>query len=238
MKLSNHLVVKNSISGIIRVVLTIPILLIVVPYIIDQIGVEKYGIWSLAIIMTTYINFADLGTSVAVIKYVAEYEPIGHTDRINHVLGTGLMISVFLGILAFLLIIPFERLILEKIFDLPQQLFDIAQFVFVFTLINAVLSLPFGLFLSLMDGLQRMDLSNTARLIGALLRALGTVIVLKMGFGLEGMAIAIIATTMISGIATIILARVAFRSLRPQIGLSDISTAKELLFYGSQIQLA
>jgi len=65
--------------------------LLLSPYLIDKLGAEAYGLWTLSFAVVEYGTFLDLGFRSAMVKYVAHYFALNDTLSINRVINTGVV---------------------------------------------------------------------------------------------------------------------------------------------------
>ena len=87
---------------------------ILTPYIINHIGVERFGVWTIVGVLTGYLGLFDLGISTSFVKYIAEYYTHRDFEKINHVVNTGFL---------FYLVFSFVVIALSMIFIQPDPIF-------------------------------------------------------------------------------------------------------------------
>ena len=101
----------------------------------------------------------------------------------------------------------------------------------------ATLELILGTFQALLDGLQRMDVNNGLAMLDQSLSALGTIIVLMMGYGLRGLAVkSVLITVFIGAIYVLVI-----RRLRPDLVIHwryfRLERARALFSFGMNLQV-
>ena len=158
------------------------IALLLTPYILAHLDVHEFGTWVVLSIFISSFNLLDFGLGSSFVKYVAEYYTHGDFDRINRVLFSGLVFYGALGALQ----ITFG-LILEKplfrLFHVPD-----ASEAYLFVLLSCAMSNMATMFLSIVEGMQRMDKSNSLKIKISIVNAIGTVLFLETGWGMPGLA--------------------------------------------------
>ncbi|HDL00916.1 MAG TPA: hypothetical protein ENH23_01620, partial [candidate division Zixibacteria bacterium] len=230
-------IVRNTIFNIIGRFWGILVALVLTPYIISHIGIERYGIWAIIGVITGYFGLLDFGIGTSFVKYIAEYYTKKDFKKINQVINTGF---VFYSIFAVLIIILGFSVInpLLNFFNISQELYNEAVFVFLLGIILFGVSNALSPFGAIQVGLQRMDISNKLSIAISIPNIAGTIYFLEMGYGLPGLMInnAIILT--ISSIVNII---IAFKIL-PELRFSPFLFSKELfrkLFgFGYKLQIS
>jgi len=97
-------IIKNTVYNTIGRFWGILVVLFLTPYIVNRLGVERYGIWALLTSLVGYIGFLDLGIGGSYVRYIAEYYTQKDYSKVNFVINTGFLFC--LG-LAFILITKF-----------------------------------------------------------------------------------------------------------------------------------
>src|SRR5450631_108472 len=91
-------VVVNSLGTVVSMVAG----LLVMPFLIRQLGNSGYGLWTLVGTLTGYFGVLDLGVSSAVGRLIAGYRARNEFDRINAVISTALVLLVAVALLVML----------------------------------------------------------------------------------------------------------------------------------------
>jgi len=98
-------IARNTIASYVGTISTFLVGLILVPYIIHELGDTQYGVWS--IILSTFAFFAvvDFGLANALAKYTAEYSTLDKSTTVEEMTSTlfylfmGVGVIIFIGIL-------------------------------------------------------------------------------------------------------------------------------------------
>ena len=151
-------IVKNTFFSIVGTFWMLGISLLLTPYIISKIGLERFGIWAISASLVGFLGLFNLGTSNTYTKYIAEYNAAGDPRRVNQVISTGLIINVFLG-LSMAVILFFVRPIVGFFKFNPAYFADVYFVVFLSIVIFIVVFIS-GIFDSTIDGMQRIDINN------------------------------------------------------------------------------
>lgn len=229
-------IIRNTIFNTIGRFWGILVALILTPYAIHHIGMERYGIWAIVGVLTGYFGLLDFGIGTSFVKYISEYYTKKDYKSLNQVVNTGVVFySLFGGaiiILGFLLINP-----LLKFFNIPINLYDEALFVFILGIIIFAVSNAVSAFGAIQGGLQRMDISNKVAIAVSIPMVIGTIYFLESGYGLSGL---MINNAIIFAITSIINIIIAFKVL-PELRFSPLLFSKEMfkkLFnFGYKVQV-
>jgi len=232
-----QVVITNTAFNILGKSWGIIIALFLTPYTISCIGVERYGVWALVSVVTSYFGLLDLGIGSSYVKYIAEYHTKRDCLQINRIVNSGLAFyGVFMAVVLALAYFFMPQIL--AILKIPPALSQEVTFVFWVGIFTFCVSNAASSFVAVQSGLQRMDIYNKVSLAVSIPYALGTVLALEMGYGLRGLIVVSAITMVLAGAANAI---AAFRLL-PELELSpkyySWHTFKTLFSYGSKLQIA
>ena len=100
-----------------------------IPFIIRGLGMERFGLLSIAWVAPEYFTFLDLGLGRAITKYVAEALGKDDPDRMSRLLWTAVTVQVSLGFLGTLGLISMTAF-LTQIMNIPLALQAEAEITF------------------------------------------------------------------------------------------------------------
>lgn len=209
--------------------------IVLTPLIISTLGEERFGIWSLAMLFTSYVSLLDFGIGKAYSKFIAEYHAKQLPDRINGVVVCGIGLYLLISVIV-IATGHFLILLALRVFSIPVQLRAEAQAVFWIALIVFAGANTFGVFEAVSVGLQKMEYNNSIALFVTLLRAVTSIVYLQAKGGLVGLvSINAFATAL-----QIVLMYLAARRLLPTLSLSprflNVEQARELISFGAKVQ--
>ena len=179
-------VLRGVVSNYAGQAVTIGTWILLTPFILARLGPATYGLWALVSSVIGYGALLDFGIGGAVIKYVAEYRARGALDEARALIATALQLYTALGVFGALLAIVLAPFF-PVLFRVSAQDSAIASQLVLLMGLTLGISLPCSTASAVLAGLQRYDLVNLFTLFWTLASALGTVIVLLVGWGLLGM---------------------------------------------------
>lgn len=226
---------RNSITGLLRYVIAIPVLLFITPFILHNIGPEQYGVWAIFGIVTAYADLSDLGLFSSLVRFVAQSWAEGDTLAINRSASTVFVIYLTIGGVVSALILQGGYFLAVQVFKVPASLADEAIFVITGAVVVFFVSLLSGTFGALIMGAQRMDLWNARLLLFTLLDAAGSAIVLSLGYGLHGLVINRVAVCVVIGIVNGLTAHRIMPALRIRLSAVSFRTGRKILGYSANI---
>ena len=207
-------IAKNSFAGVLRFLVVTAVLFLIVPYTLHKLGNERYGIWALVGVLTTYAQLSDFGIGTSLVKFVAEFWARRDVDRISEVVTTALVLYGLLGAVAGLVMILLRESLVAGVFHVPAELYDEAMFVVTGTIIIFISNLILSAFSSILMGLQRMEITNSVVVVATIVNALGVYVVLENGFGLRGLIINNGVVSLVAAIANFWMAKKLLPALK------------------------
>jgi O-antigen/teichoic acid export membrane protein len=177
---------RNATVSVAQVIFSGLVLFVVYRYLIDHLGAEQLGLWSVVLASTSVARLSDMGLTGSVVKFVARYRALKDEVQAADVVQTA-AISIA-GVMAILCIAVYP--LLDDVLALAVPEKSMAQALLI--LPWAVFSLWIGsvgsVFQSALDGCQRMDIRNVLMVVGNILFLVAT-LCLVPGYGLVGLAI-------------------------------------------------
>ena len=230
-------VFKNSLFNILRSVVLIPVYLFVTPYTLNKLGVEQYGIWALIGVISSYQIFVELGFTNAIIRYVALCRVKDDTKGINEYLAVGLLSFTVVPAVLIIIVWFLRSSIVTGLLGIERDI-QLAEELLMFSVFSIMLNLLATLFKSVLDGYQRMDVSNMLVVMQSLLMAGLNVLFLELGYGLAGMTysltIASTAGLVINAVSTVWL----YPEVRINLFLFRFDRLREIFSYSINLQIS
>lgn len=175
----------NVISSVLQVGSVGIIYLIVYRILLDKIGIEQLGIWSLILASTSVANLANFGITSGIVKFVAEYFSKNQIKKIEKVVFTSFFSLTIFFILISLIIYPLSKYFLKHVVDIKY--YELALKIVPISLSSLVISSTSGVFTSVLEGIQKNYIKNFLVTTSSIVFLIG-VIFLTDKYGLEGVA--------------------------------------------------
>lgn len=162
------------------------------PFIVRSLGAEQYGIWALAYACIGYYSLLDLGMSAAVFTHISYALGRGEKAEVAEIYSTGLAVfGASGGVLALATLVIAGAL--AHFYPVHAAL--LAGVVLIVGLITAA-SFPMRVLYGTLNAGSHFDLTSGISMLGLLLRTAGSIAVLRMHYGVLGLAA-------VNGLATI-----------------------------------
>ena len=156
------LIVKNSFSGVALALINIALLLIVIPVFVSKLGMERYGVFSLLIILGNLNVLANLGLTTALIKFLAEQ---GKTKDSHYDIAISLILTIAFIIPIIIVAIYFNKFVLVSILNIPDAYFDEARSFYFFLLGSNFLLIIGQIPRAVLDSEQKIVATNFLQLL-------------------------------------------------------------------------
>jgi O-antigen/teichoic acid export membrane protein len=175
----------NAGTSIVRVVFCSGLLFALYRYLLDTIGVQQLGVWSIVLATTTVTRLSGVGLSGSVVKFVAQYAARDDMVSVSRVVQTTVLSVAFLLGVVLIAAAPVLRWYIARVIPEPSLLdaFSLLPY----SLISLWLMTIGGIFQDALDGLQRIDIRNLL-MIGSSAVYLLLTIGLVPTYGLLGLA--------------------------------------------------
>jgi O-antigen/teichoic acid export membrane protein len=194
-------------------------------------------------VFSTIINISfvlDLGLGAAVTKYIAEHSGTGDLRQIQRVLDTSLAVYLLIAAATLSVLWFCSHQIIRELFGGPSAPV-VPQVLALWPMLLPIVAADLLVrpFLSIINGLQRMDLTNTLSLFGGVASALTIVVILSTGAQVAGLLLASLLTSSLSLVAISAVALRLLPSWTPNPLRCDFTTLKKmsafsLAFYAGQ----
>ncbi len=166
--------------------------LLIIPFIINNLGIELYGIWALSLMISSASLVFDLGLSSSIIKFTAQYFTSKNNNLLNGLISTSITVYIIIFSLLVGFGFIFMPLITIYILNIPDFLYNQAIYAFRLVLIAFFMGGLSNILVAILLGAQRMDITNKLIIATSTLQVVGVLLVLHWEFGLYGLIINLI----------------------------------------------
>ena len=185
----NNQNIRNMLSGVIGWGWPVLLAFAVTPYLLEGLGVEGFGIRSILIMLVGYFSMLNFGISGAATKYMSEYIE-NDKDYLKDVLSTSFWIHLILGLVGGLALSLASEYLVNEVFHISSKLeneaitaIKISAFSFIFTMMNSWGG-------AVVSGYHRYDILNYTMVLYGTLTLVGSFILVEIGYGVIGVAVA------------------------------------------------
>jgi O-antigen/teichoic acid export membrane protein len=199
---------------------------VLIPFMLRYLGPVAFGLVSLAgVFLSAYTGLLELGFQTAITRTVALHITRGEERAITEVVTTAALLFFAIGILTLVIGFAATKLLAYRVLVIDpayRQSFEQALRLIFF---SYLFQLPTLVFLAMLEGFQRFDITKGVQVAGTILTAAGTVLVLWAGYGY----VSVIAVTVGASLVQFVLYVAFAYRLMPGFSLRFIHASKARL---------
>lgn len=171
--------------------------LLLTPLMIHHLGAVDFGVWVLAGSVLDYYGLLDLGMRSAMFRYVALYRGSESREEVDRTFASALFLvsatAAFICVLSIGVAIGLAHYMSLK--DVSPDRFGTLLLLLG---ISVAIMFPTRMLATYISAHQRWDLYNAAGIAAMITRAIGIVVVLKLGYGILAVAIVTVVVAVLS----------------------------------------
>lgn len=191
------LLTKNTFFSLLAQFITIIVAIISIPILIESLGVEGFGILTIAWLITGYFGMLDLGVGRALTKILSEKLGREELDDIAENIWTALILCLVLGLIGLCLLASISPYLVNNIFIIESfSVDDIEVSLYLLALAVPVIILSAALS-GILQSYQRFDLVNIIRAPAGSFIFLGPVIALSFSEDITIVILSLVITRFI-----------------------------------------
>jgi len=236
--ISGKLLARNSFINLSGQIIPLFVLIVTIPYIINGLGVDRFGLLSLAQIIVGYFSLFDFGLGRATTKFVADSLGRDEPEAISSILYTAFLTQLVLGTAGGIVLFLATGMAMESLFRMPANLVGEARRMF------SILSLSIPVITGTLsirgaiEASQRFDLVNLVKVPANILLFLIPAIAVFLGINLPGIMILFILAWIATLTAYFFLCRRIYPDLRTAKFAVEKKLLKPLFSYGGWVLLS
>ena len=236
-KTGANLLAHNTVLNFIGQVIPLFCGLIAIPIIIRGLGIDGFGILSLAWLLLGYFAIFDLGLSRATTKYVSEYLGRGEIQTIPPIIWLTTGLQLIFGIVGTILFIIFIPFLANHVFKIPYHLIKETTFTFYILAVSLPIVLVSTGLKGTLESAQRFDLVNLVKIpCNALIFIIPAIVVQFAGY-LPVIILLLSIVRLFSLIGYLVFCFKVFPQLKTSFGF-EIKLLKNLMSFGLWITVS
>ncbi len=196
--MSGIVIAKNAVYNIVAFVVTITVTFLLVPVMLFYLGPVGFGVWAIARVFVSYASLSDFGLSSTITKFVAELEPRREFERLARVLQSAFILYTLISVLLLALVWLFDSVLIAAFFADSGEFAADVRFILLGSMVVFAFSLVGTVFSAAINGLQKMQITNSITIVYWLFNGMLMYGALVMGFGLRGIVYANAIATVVS----------------------------------------
>jgi len=228
-------IVRNTVSGALRLVVLAPIPFLLTPFLLRRVGTTGFGIWAVLLSLNGLTALADLGIVGTLTKHVSEHYTHRDYATLNRVINAGILMFSVIAMVCVLTVNAASGFLISVFFRQSSLAIPQLQHVIRFLSLAIALNLLAFPFASVISGLQRLDLTNLLWALSTIITASLAAIFVELGKGIPGLVDAIVLTSGILFLLNVVLAWRLLPQLRISPRLLRVADIKALSAFSVQV---
>ena len=217
---------RNVVANVVNAAASILLAAISVPLALHYVGLDGFGVWTLAQTALVYVATAETGFGPAVQRYVSVARGAGHLPSATPVVWSAAGFYFLLGgLLAAVTALAAPSIV--ALFDVPPDLQDDAVDMFRITGVTMLLALLASGLANVLQGMERFFAATIVTAITAVVFLVAATTLLASGQGLRGLALAALAQQLVGVVIRIGMVLDVLTAARP--ALVSRAEGRELL---------
>ena len=224
----------NIISTILQVLVVGVVYLFLYKFLLESLGIEKLGVWSIILATSSIANLANFGITSGLVKFIADYNAKKNLKDIPKLIFTASVSIIILFLLIVIIIYFFSKVILG--FVVEQKYLSLALEILPYSLLCLFINSVGGIFTSTLEGFQKNYVKNFLFLFSSVFLLLSSYYLVPI-YQLKGVAIAQVLQSVI-----ILVGSLLFVINTSQLAIFnkwnwDYKIFRELINYGAKFQV-
>jgi O-antigen/teichoic acid export membrane protein len=224
---------RNLLSNWGAQVINLVVMFLMSPFVINKLGPVEYGIWSLLIVVTGYMGMLDLGVRASTGRYVILYLGKGDDARLNETVRTGIGAYTIAGCLILVVGAVLGWFFPSLFTSVPAEYYGTLRVLLPVMAANVWITAIRVIYSSVLTAHDRFDIARAVDLAVLAAQTAGTVVVLKLGYGIRGLAPVVIGCNVVGLVGNRYLAHRTHPGLRAWPPSLIRGRLRELFSYGS-----
>lgn len=156
-------IANNTLLNLLSRAILIPIGLISIPVIVNGMGTDRFGLFSLTWVLLSYFAILDLGFSQAITKFIATELNQNRTDNIYKIFWTATSVLVLIGLILLITLLVLTPWIVTVVLHTPEELVNEAIRMFQILAFSIPFIFVSNAFRGALEANQRFDIVNAIR---------------------------------------------------------------------------
>jgi O-antigen/teichoic acid export membrane protein len=230
------LLARNTAFNFVGSLVPLAVALVVTPYMIRGLGLERFGVLSLAWAILWYSSYFDLGLTRATTKFTSQVIGKLQPEKIPAILWTSLGIQTLLGGIAAAGIYITTHFLVGRVLHIPMALSRESELAFYGIGATIPVFLAVGILSALLAGAHRFDLINAVKIPGNSLMFLFPALGVYLGYRLPGIVALMVLSRALMALVLLLMCWKIFPGLGSGPRM-DKSITRPLLSFGGWVMV-
>jgi O-antigen/teichoic acid export membrane protein len=163
--MSANRLTRNALLAVVQVIISGGVLFLLYRYLLRTIGSEQVGIWAIVLATASASRISEMGFTASAVKYTARYIARGEKNKASEVIQTTAITIGVVLVCVLMACYPAISWLMGKI--IPEAHIQDALAILPYALVSVWIGAVSSVFLSGLDGCQRIDLRVLVSMLAA-----------------------------------------------------------------------
>jgi O-antigen/teichoic acid export membrane protein len=205
--------------------------LVLTPFMLRKVGATGYGVWTLVFALAESYWVFDFGIRSATTHFSARYRAVSDDQGLNELINTSLAYFAIIALL-FLAVIVAAVHLPERLLHIPPTYAEAFRQLLLMVGVGWAATIVLVVFDASLEGMQRFDILSRIGIAAALLRSVGSILLLSLGGSIVAVGAMTIATQLLASLATCITVMRLNPALRFGRRYVKVPMFRQLAWYG------
>lgn len=229
---------RNALANLLRIVLSFPLSLFFTYFVIKKLSLEEYGTWAISLSLFSLFGFFDLGLSSATIRFISFYKALKKEKTLNQAVNTVLIFYFFIGLGLTIFLLFCEPYVLRHFSKKIPAALKTQEFIYYSMVFAGFLNFFLGVFASMLNGFQRMELTNLTEFLKTLILVASGFLFLSRNANLTSLVFAFIFAVVIANLSNFLFCKLIFRKLSLSLKHFNKKLLMKMLKFGFKTQFS
>ncbi len=233
---TDKLIIRNILLNLLGQGMPLLVGIVAVPVVAGGLGPDRFGLLSLAWVLTSYFTLFDLGLGRTTTRYVAEMVATGRSRQVPEVIWTSVLSQLLFGAVGACVLVGVMPALVSSLFKVPPDLREEAKLIFYVLAAGIPVSLAITSLSGALEAKQRFDLTNAVRAPLASAIYIAPVVGVLFDLGLPTVVGLIVGSRIVAALALLIMNS----RIRPGLGRPRLSASMlgPLLGFGGWVTVS
>ncbi len=204
------------------------------PFVVHRLGNVGYGVWTLVNSMIAYMGLLDLGLRGAVTRFVSKYHAQGEHEEASKIVSAAFWLRLWIALVIIAVSVSLATLA-TSVLNIPPQMQQAARQTIVVVGTSFAVTITFGIFSAVLSALNRFDLISSVNICQAIVRASGTVWLLKAGHGIFALALWELGVVILANAALVTMALRIYTQIRLIVRRPDAAVLRKIWEFSAYV---
>jgi O-antigen/teichoic acid export membrane protein len=228
----SRLLARNILFNLLGQAAPLVLAFLAIPVLVKELGTERFGVLTLALLLLGYFNLFDLGIARALTKLIAERVGIGQDNEIADLTWTAFHLLVLLGVGGGVVIALMTPWLVGAALKIPEELQPETLLSFYLIALSLPAVIGSAGLRAVLEALQRFGATNAVRVALSTFNYLGPILILPFSHSLTAAMVVLVVGRALSLLVYLFLCLQVMPTLRHRF-LPQRKVVLDLLRFGS-----